>query len=359
MFKINSKIHVLNILFRIVIITFLIFPFYGAFPQNGNRSQDIRIMFYNVENLFDVTDDSLTSDEEFTPEGDRRWNQRKMYDKIHGIYKVIMAVGTWEPPAVIGLCEIENRFVLEQLIYETPLNDFGYRIIHHESPDRRGIDVALLYRDEFFLPLHDEAVPVGFPFDTSYVTRDILYVKGLLGGSEMIHIFVNHWPSRYGGYLETIDKRKHVAGILKGKTDSLFAINTGMRVLIMGDFNDDPDDESISRILQAQPVSDSTRPGSLYNLMSCVNDPQKKGSLKYRGNWNTFDQIMVSGALLDEEGQIILKGTKAEIFSPAFLLEKDETYLGEKPFRTYSGFRYHGGFSDHMPVYIDLRIRLD
>lgn len=357
MFKINSKINVLNLLFRIVMISVLFLPFHAAFSQDENQSQDIRIMFYNVENLFDVTDDSLTSDEEFTPDGDRRWNQRKMYDKIHKIYKVIMAVGTWNPPALIGLCEVENRFVLEQLVYKTPLNNFGYRIIHHESPDRRGIDVAVLYRDEFFLPLHDEAVPVSFPFDTSYTTRDILYVKGLLGGSEMIHIFVNHWPSRYGGYLETVGKRNQAAMVLKSKTDSLFAITTNIRILVMGDFNDDPGDESIRRILQAEPVIDSTRRGCLYNLMPGSNDSQKKGTLKYRGNWNTFDQIIVSGALLDVEGKIILKGRKAKIFSPAFLLEKDETYLGEKPFRTYSGFRYHGGFSDHMPIYIDLRIR--
>ncbi|MFP4471926.1 MAG: endonuclease [Bacteroidales bacterium] len=322
--------------------------------QEQNAEQPFRIMFYNVENLFDIEDDPERADKEFTPEGERRWNNRKLYDKLHKIYKVIMAAGEWEPPAIVGLAEVENRQVLEKLVYDTPLKNFGYRIIHHDSPDRRGIDVAMLYREEVFVPLHHRAVRVSDAEDSAYVTRDILYVKGLLDGREMIHFFINHWPSRYGGYMASVERRKLAAAVLKSQTDSLFRINPKISVVIMGDFNDDPTDVSLRENLGAYTLVEHPADSLLYNLMLSEDALGAKGSLKYRGNWNLFDQIIVSGSLLREGAEIRINTKSTAIFHAAFLLEEDETFPGVRPFRTYRGYSYSGGFSDHLPVFTDI-----
>ncbi len=339
----------------------------GIFPI-GNRvvtgqelsdinTDNARIVFYNVENLFDIYEDSLTSDKEFTPEGTRHWNNKKFYSKINNIYKVIMAMSESGPPAIVGLSEIENRFVLEKLVYETPLKNFGYQIIQFDSPDRRGIDVALLYRENQFDPIFSEAVPVRFPFDTASRTRDILYVKGLLFENDTIHLFINHWPSRYGGYMPTVPKRNRAAKILKSITDSILQMNENAPILITGDFNDGPEDESISKILNAKDPSELNLQTDLYNLMLTKQEDWHYGSLKYQQGWDKFDMIIVSGALLNEGNPLHISEKKATIFHPSFLLEEDKTYLGQKPNRTYIGYKYHGGFSDHLPVFVDIIAR--
>lgn len=323
-------------------------------PETGEK---FRVMFYNVENFFDAYDDSLKRDEEFTPDGERHWTNRKFYEKINKIYKVIMATGAWEPPTLVGLSEVENRFVLEKLINETPLKNFGYKIIHYESPDRRGIDVALLYRESLFEPFHSEPIPVVFDDAPDYKTRDILYVKGLVGGREMIHVFINHWPSRYGGYLATVSRRNHAAAILKQKTDSLLIVNSASAIIITGDFNDGPADESFAKILGAKMPSDTIRNTAYYNLMLPDQQNWKYGTLKYRESWDKFDQFVVSGSLLNNKPGLKVFEQKAEIFHDNFLLTDDKTYLGQKPFRTYTGFKYAGGYSDHLPIYLDLIIQ--
>ncbi len=188
------------------------FNYYFGYSQSG-MIDSYKIMFYNVENLFDTYDDSLINDEEFLPEGDRFWNNHKYYSKLNNIYKVIVAVGGWQPPAIIGLCEIENRTVLNDLVNNTPLVKFEYQIIHKESPDRRGIDVGLLYRKELFQPISYEAIPINFPNNPESKTRDILYVKGIAEKSDTLNIFINHWPSRWGGQLESEDRRLFVASV--------------------------------------------------------------------------------------------------------------------------------------------------
>ena len=325
-------------------------------PENtpNNPVKPFRIMFYNCENLFDIYDDSLTSDEEFLPEGERHWTNNRFYKKLQNTFKVILAVGEGEAPAIIGLCETENRFVLEKLAFDTPLKNYDYRIIHHESPDRRGIDVGLLYRKNYFTPVHNEAINITFPFDTATKTRDILYVKGLLPNGDTLHIFVNHWPSRYGGYMPTLDKRNFTAGILKNKTDSLLLQNPDAFIAIMGDFNDGPGDESMAKVLDAQDPSDKTISHKLYNLMLVKQVDWPFGTLKYRESWGIFDQMIVSGKLLDDSSKVQVSHTGAKIFHAGFLLEPDEVFLGQKTFRTYNGFKYSGGFSDHLPVFLDL-----
>ncbi len=339
-----------NVLFFLLLV-----PIFGIAQNDIPEDTDsFRIMFYNVENLFDPYDDSLTRDEEFTPEGERYWTNYKFYDKLNKVYKVIMAVGGWEPPAIVGLCEIENRFVLEKLIDETPLKNFGYRIVHHESPDRRGIDVALLYRESCFEPFYDEAIKVTFADDTAYHTRDILYVKGLLGQREMLHIFINHWPSRYGGYLATVERRNTAAQILKTHTDSILSVNPETAIVIMGDFNDGPTDESISKVIGAGNPDEEIVLGRYYNITLADQDGWNHGTIKYRADWDIFDQVIVSGYLLNDESGVQVYLDRAVIFHEDFLLEEDDRYLGIKPYRTFTGFKYNGGYSDHLPVYIDL-----
>lgn len=341
-----------------LLLFFVCLPFYRLDAQNSlsNSGESFRVMFYNVENLFDPYDDSLKRDEEFTPYGERHWTNYKFYDKLNKIYKVIMAVGEWQPPAIVGLSELENRFVLEKLIWETPLKNFDYKIIHHESPDRRGIDVGLIYRTSMFEPFHDEAIPVIFADDTSYKTRDILYVKGLIGGRQMVHIFINHWPSRYGGYLSTVNRRNEAAAILKQKTDSILSLTPNASIIIMGDFNDGPEDESFAKVLEAKLPETTIVPQNYYNLTLLKQYDWNFGTLKYRESWDIFDQVVVSGNLLIDDADLQVKDKKAHIFHADFLLEKDNTYLGYKPFRTFTGFKYNGGYSDHLPVFIDLII---
>ncbi|MBC8486352.1 MAG: endonuclease [Bacteroidetes bacterium] len=319
--------------------------------SNKNR---FRIVFYNVENLFDIYDDSLKMDEEFTPGGIKGWNNKKFYKKLNNISKIIMSIGEWDPPAVVGLCEVENRFVLNKLIYETPLKNIGYKIVHEESPDKRGIDVAFLYRPDKFEPLWHEAIGVYFPFDTSSKTRDILYVKGVIANTDTIHFFVNHWPSRYGGYLVTKPKREFVAGVLRTKVDSIFQTDIEAKILIMGDFNDDPDDESVLNVLNAKSDTAGLQNTDLFNLMFIYEKKWKSGTLKYLGKWNVFDQLIISEALFSGVSGLKISDEGAKIFNPDFLFEEDMKYLGIKPFRTYSGPKYQGGFSDHLPIYLDL-----
>jgi predicted extracellular nuclease len=336
-------------------LSFFLFLFFSVNGQRLNVNpvyQDsLRILFYNVENLFDPFDDSLTIDEEFTSEGERHWTWNKFQTKLSHIYKTILSAGNPLPPAIIGLCEVENRFVLNQLVYKTPFSKMDYRIVHEESPDRRGIDVALLFDPGRATLLAHEAIPIHFPFAPDSKTRDILYSKLLVFKEDTIHVFVNHWPSRWGGQMATAPKRNYVASVLKLKTDSILKLNPNAHILIMGDFNDEPEDESIQTYLQAKRSSDST---SLVNLMLSLSNSKTFGSHKYQENWGILDQIIVSKSLLLPHNPIKIKNSTAQIFNASFLMEEDMKFMGEKPYRTFVGFKYNGGFSDHLPVFVDV-----
>jgi hypothetical protein len=313
-----------------------------------------RIAFYNVENLFDIFNDSLTNDDEFTPEGERHWNNKKFYQKLNNIYKVILGIGEWNPPAAIGLCEIENRFVLNKLVYETPLKNSGYKIIHFDSPDRRGIDVAFLYRPALFSPLRSYPIRINLHDDTAFKTRDILYIKGILGEADTVHFFVNHWPSRYGGYEDSKPKRMFVASVLRNKVDSLQKADGDPNIIIMGDFNDEPSDESIQSVLRAKTNSKELNNSDLFDMMVVLQKKADMGTNKYREDWSVIDQFIVSGNLLLEGNKLIVSPEGAQVYAPDFLLEDDRVHFGKQPFRTYEGFSYHGGFSDHLAIFLDL-----
>ena len=315
---------------------------------------DMRIMFYNAENLFDIFDDSLKNDEAFTPTGERFWTKGRYLKKLNNISKVITAIGQWELPEVIGLCEIENRLVLEDLIKKTALKKYPYRIIHKESPDNRGIDVGFLYRKDRFTPIEYDAIAISFPFDDNRPTRDILYVKGINNFKDTLHFFVNHWPSRWGGQLETDRKRRYVASILREKVDSLFENEMSPNIIIMGDLNDYPNNLSLTKALNAKTEFKKFDDEQLYNLAYYLQEKKGKGTHKFQGEWGVLDQIIVSGSLLNINNNINMTVDDAHVFDAPFLLEPDSHYVGYKTFRTYIGFKFHDGFSDHLPVYIDL-----
>jgi len=322
---------------------------------SDNAKSDIRLMFYNVENLFDTFNDSLINDEEFLPFGAKHWNKDKFRKKINRIYKVIMNVGEWEPPALIGLCEIENRFVLDELISKTPLAKYNYHIIHQESPDLRGIDVALLYRKEKFTPDLFKAIHINLN-NSRKRTRDILYVRGKLADAGIVHIFINHWPSRYGGQMASEPNRIFLANRLRNLTDSLFNEYKNPNIIITGDFNDGPKSKSLIEVLNAKIDLRNFQDENLYNLSSRFTRNNTIGSYKYKGRWEVLDQFIISGNMFEKSNKIFTSNNGYNIFTRPYLLEDDKSYLGKRPFRTYLGPVYHNGFSDHLPVYLDLII---
>ncbi len=318
------------------------------------KSRNVSVVFWNVENLYDPYDDTTKLDDEFTSRGSKHWTWSKFSRKLNHVAKTLLAIGKWEAPAIVGLCEVENRYVLNKLIYETPLKPWKYKCIHHESPDLRGVDVALIYRPDRFKVLTGRSVSIRFPFDTLAQTREILMVHGILFGTDTITLFVNHWPSRRGGYLGSQPRRNWVASVLRGLIDSVQRSNPTANVVVMGDFNDEPENESLKRILKAHTDTIAFHPDTLYNLMGIRNKIRLEGTLKYRDQWSTFDQFVVSGALIDGSGGLLSGLQNVLIFKSSFLLEEDNTYFGEKLNRTYTGPRYHGGFSDHLPVRLEI-----
>jgi len=325
-------------------------PAHGQGSFNTPRN---RVMFYNVENLFDPFNDSLTRDEEFTPEGDRHWTWDKMNRKQNGIYKIISAVGEWDPPVLVGMCEVENGFVLHRLVKQTPLLKFDYRVVHRESPDPRGIDVALLYRPNRFDLLEKHFFRVEFPGEPHRLTREILYVSGIVSGTDTLHVFLNHWPSKYGGELESEPGRYAAAYTLKQKIDSIRIFYPDARILVMGDLNDEPESDPVVKGFGACPTLRDDCPSGFTNI-SAILKSKGQGSYKYQGVWGFIDQIWVSGSLLNRKHGLWTSPAHASVFNADFLLEPDDAFIGVRPYRTFIGFKYHGGFSDHLPVYIDL-----
>ncbi len=335
-------------------LSFTAFLIFTVQIHAQNRPDNFSVLFYNAENLFDTRDDPVTIDEEFTPGGDRRWTYSKLKDKLLNISKVILNASGWEPPQLIALCEVENRNVLEKLLNDTPLQAFPYNIIHKESPDERGIDVAFLYNEDDFYPLNYQYYPLKNEQDSVEETREILYVSGILNETDTLHFFVNHWPSRYGGLMETQSLRNLAAQTLRNLYDTLQQNLSNPKVVIVGDFNDQPQDESIARVLITRGAEEKFGFTDIVNLSEKWTN-EEIGTIKYRSQWSVFDQVMVSGSLLLEDKGFITDSQMAQIVKLPFLLEKDERYGGIKTNRTFIGYRYNGGFSDHLPVLLRLK----
>lgn len=323
---------------------------------NGQTQYHMRtIAFYNVENLFDTKNDTLTFDDDRTPMGKDRWTLIRYHKKLRNIAQVLSEIGldqSGSSPDIIGLCEIENREVIEDLIRQQSMEDKNYGIVHFDSPDERGIDVALLYKKKAFLPTSSASHRLVL-VDTDAIrnyTRDQLIVGGLLD-DEQFYFSVNHWPSRSGGVARSKPNRLAAAKLNKRIIDSILSIDSEAKIISMGDLNDDPTDDSLKKIMKAKGDTLKMETGDLFNPMIKL---YKKGigTLAYRDNWNLFDQLLFTPNLLHTEKNSY-RFWKVGIFNPSYLISKKGQYKGY-PFRTYASGSYTGGYSDHFPVYLYL-----
>ena len=347
---------------KIVLVCFVCFVITtAAFAQN----EPVRVAFWNMENFFDPYVDSTKTYNAFTEDGMQHWTKTRFYRKRNNMYKAVLAMSENRPLGILGMCEVENEYVLSALFEQTPLKKHNYRWVHYEGPDKRGIDPAIVYSLDHFMLVESAVIPYYNPEDTAYHSRDILYAKfisndGPSTGSgtlvDTIHVFVNHWPSRYSGELETVGSRSCSAAILRAKVDSIVAAapeGYQPKVIMMGDLNDCPTDPSVYDVLRARHPSEMEE-GCFVNLFGKNDGLGFEGTLKHQTDWQIFDQIIVTPGLFGERKGLHYKEGSARIFHADFMLEDDEAYRGKKLFRTYIGPRYFGGFSDHLPVYIDL-----
>lgn len=334
---------------KFIIFISLIISVVPGYSQK--EKQQLKVVFYNVENLFDTIDDKHKNDNEFLPGSEKAWNGERYQHKLANLGKVLVAIDSLEFPAIVGLTEVENRRVVEDLVHLTSLRAVPYRIILEEGSDPRGIDVAMIFRtDKLGYLSHN-----SFDASSENQIRDILYVKLLGPAGDTLHLLVNHWKSRSGGEEKTRPKRIENATLLRMVVDSLFTVDPSSRILIMGDLNDEPSDESVAMVLEALPVEKKPVSGELYNLFYSAYD-EGKGTLWYR-DWDLFDQIIVSGSLLSRKRgkPPVIVPPVGHIFNQPWMLDPE----GAKepvPLRSYDYKRgYLAGFSDHLPVFVVLQ----
>ncbi len=316
----------------------------------------LRVVFWNVENLFDLHDTEGKDDEDFLPEGVRHWDFYRYRKKLIDLSKTFVAIGQGNVPGLIGLCEIESDSVLLDLNRYTPLYRLGYRSIITHSPDVRGINIALLYRRHQFKLLASREIAVVLP-SPCRPTRNILHVTGLIAKGDTLDVMVCHFPSRRGGESATRKARNIAYETLRTAIDSLYFIREKPKLIIMGDLNDYPlsihQRETLEVSCLSEIEKDTTsqqRPLGLFNIMSSLDKDQ--GSHKHDDSWSYLDQFIASKLILDKKLSPHLKG--GLVFSTPFLIVEDEKYFGSRPMRTYYGYRYEGGVSDHLPIYIDI-----
>lgn len=315
----------------------------NAQPAHRNR---IAVAFYNCENFFDTTDNPAKDDEEFTPGGKYHYNTRIYRQKLHNIASVIKGMNAEKGPAIIGFAEVENSIVLDALVKQPEIAKNRYKYVWYDGPDPRGINVALMYDPAQFKVLKSEPLQVDISATGGKsVTRDVLHVSGILAG-DTVHIFVNHWPSRRGGEQESASKRAIAAKANKAAANKLFKNTPNARIIIMGDLNDNPDDLSITGVLGAKEnVSGATAASALYNPFAAMYK-SGTGTEVFRKKWNLFDQIIVSGSLLQGKK---LRYTSAEVYKPEIIINKYKGHEGE-PHRSFKGTYWINGYSDHFPV---------
>lgn len=330
-----------------------------CFGVSAQKKHLVRtVAFYNVENLFDTINNPHKYDDDRTPTGKDHWTSAIYNDKIKNMAKVIADIGadvTNTAPDILGVAEIENEAVLVDLINDPQLRKFNYGIVHFESPDERGIDVALLYKKSAFTPISFINVPLHLKDDdgSNDYTRDQLLVSGILDDEE-IHFIVNHWPSRSGGEAASRSKREAAAALNKSIIDSLQKLNADAKIISMGDLNDDPTNSSMKDVLKTKANPRRAKGLDLYNPMENMLK-RGLGSLAYRDGWNLFDQIFFTANLIDlnKSDLSTFKYWQTHIYNKRYLIQKEGRYKGY-PFRSYSNGNYTGGYSDHFPVYIYL-----
>lgn len=312
------------------------------------------LSFYNLENLFDTYDDSTKLDEEFTPNGAMAYTEDIFRKKLINLSTVISQLGIEknpEGPVILGVAEIENRYVLEELVKQEKIASRNYKIVHFESPDNRGIDVGMLYNPKYFKLLQARPIAVDLSkLGDTYPTRDVLFVSGKLNG-EIMHVFVNHWSSRRGGEEATAPKRKEGARMCKVVIDSIRQDNPNAKIVVMGDLNDDPINESVVEVLKSVGKIKQTHAKNMYNPWLDFYK-QGIGTIAYQDAWGLFDQILLSyGFVNKSQGGIQYEG--AEVFNRNFLIERFGQYKGY-PKRTFSFGKWNDGYSDHFPTIIYL-----
>ena len=342
----------LFLLYKICFLTFFFSFSFESYCQSGREEGCYRLVFWNVENLFDIWDDTTKNDDDFTPRGENHWTKERYTHKLTNIYKTLAALGQhkserFDMPWIVGMAEVENDKVLRDLCSGTPLRRHNYGYIHFESPDKRGIDNAILYRKDKYRPLYSKAINVS-DSTKDYYTRDILLVNGVTSYGDTLIVLVNHFPSKRGGAAAVL-QRQELASILRYTMDTLLEAHPCTGIVVMGDFNASPDEPEIAKTLMKRGNKD------YLNLMSMVESG--KGSHKYQGNWSCLDQIIVSSTLWDTTScaRMHVAQRSGQIFDAPFLLIDDERYMGKKVFRTYIAMKYQGGYSDHLPVFIDIK----
>lgn len=306
-------------------------------------AQKASVVFYNVENLFDIENDSTTFDDDFTPEGKKKWTKERYDKKLVDLASVIYAANGDETPDLIGLCEVENQHVVQDLMNKGDLGSGGYAVIHKDSPDKRGIDVAFAYKRNVFRYMGHVAYSILYEEEPETTTRDILHVKGMMYGYET-HVFVNHWSSRRGGQEASEFKRLKAASILRNKADSVLTANPKAMIIAMGDFNDHPDNKSMTNMLDSDPDGI----GPLRNLAYQM-QLDSLGTYNYKGVWGMLDQFLVSKNVEKD------KSAKFEMSiykDPSILYEDPKK--GPVPNRTYAGPKYVAGYSDHLPIRLQI-----
>jgi len=326
---------------------------------NAQKEYEVAcIGFYNLENLFDTLVDpnpDLILQEDFTPEGKKNWNSWKYKEKMGNMAKVISELGLESTPdgaAVLGVCEIENRSVLEDLVKEDAIKDRNYQIVHYDSPDYRGIDVGFLYQPKYFKVTSSKSYTLKMDDNPKFTTRDELLVTGELLG-ERIHFIVNHWSSRRGGEKASSPKREAAAALALSIMDSIRKAEPGAKIILMGDLNDDPKSKSIAKVLKPQTKIEKVTDGDLYNPMAVLHN-KGIGTLAHRDIWSLFDQMIMTSALIDQSKKFETFGYyNVKVFNKDYLINKEGNFDGY-PYRTYGGPNYLGGYSDHFPVYLFL-----
>ncbi|MFZ2898461.1 MAG: endonuclease/exonuclease/phosphatase family protein [Saprospiraceae bacterium] len=336
----------------------IIFLFLGVASSLFSQEKTYKvgcIGFYNFENLFDTLDTPDVSDTEFTPNSAKQYGTAIYLEKQRNLSTVVSQMGTELTPdgvAILGVAEIENRKVLEDFAAQEAVKDRNYQIVHYDSPDGRGIDVALLYNPKYYQVLSSRPIPMTAYEEEGQTrgTRDILFVSGLFDG-EPLHVLVNHWPSRRGGESATTHLREMAALLCKNVVDSLCAADPKAKVLVMGDLNDDPTNPSVRVVLNAKRKMEQVRECGLFNPMWELH-AKGTGTLAYNDAWNLFDQIIASHGLVNKN-QSGYRFYQAKVFSKPWMVQKSGHFKGY-PLRTWAGDTYLGGYSDHFPVYVFL-----
>lgn len=326
----------------------------GAVQAQNQKARVYGVAFYNLENLFDTINNNGSYDHEFSPQGSRQWNGKKYWSKINNLAMAISNMTTQTTPmgpAIIGVSEIENKGVLDDLVKAPAIKKWMLQVVHHDSPDRRGVDVGLLYNPRMFRVLDVTNHTLTIPSNPRFRTRDQMCVTGILG-SDTVSVIVNHWPSRLGGQEQSSYLREAAAELSKHIADSLWNIRPNQGVIIMGDLNDDPNDKSCAKVLGAKRDAKGVEPHGFYNPWWKKLD-EGIGTLAYKSQWNLFDQIIVSGTLLEANNPGGLNYWRAQVNNFDFLKDTKGSRQGY-PLRTYSAGVFLDGFSDHFPTEIFL-----